>query len=102
MKSTERYKKLTDTLLMRLHTAEFKTDTLLKDADDLHEKLRRSKWTEKGYAMNSIRMARITLVAKKRLKLIQGGNEFLARRSRAVLTLINCEQINETQTKRGA
>lgn len=37
---------------------------------------------------------RVRKPRKPRLKLIQGGNEFLARRSKAVLTLIVTSELN--------
>lgn len=101
MKASERYQIEVDKMLKALESAETTDENLINDCIDLICKLRRSRWQWKWSARQSLHAAIGShRCATRRLKLIQGGNEFLARRSQANLTLIvNNETIDQTTSK---
>lgn len=101
MKASERYQIEVEKVLKALSEADSLSDINMIDLDDLRARLRSSRWSKRYFALSDLFDAYESLKKRsRRLKLIQGGNEFLARRSRASLTLIvNNETIDQTTSK---
>lgn len=103
MRSADKYARQTSDLLICLYRAPKLTQELDSRVNDFLRVLRISRWQGKYDARNSITAARLDLInlSKPKLTLIQGGNDFLARHSRAVLTLILTSELNNQSKKVG-
>lgn len=101
MKASESYQIEVDTMLEAFECAETADEALINKCFSLISRLRRSRWRGKYEARRVLQLAiDLHRRATRRLKLIQGGNEFIAKRSRANLTLIvNNETIDQTTSK---
>lgn len=101
MKASERYQLEVNTMLARLNSVGSLSELDLSELDSLRSRLRSSRWSRRYLALSALFDAHESLRLRSRhLRLIQGGNEFLARRSQANLTLIvNNETIDQTTSK---
>lgn len=99
MKSADRYSKQVNELLKDIALASAWNESLGERIFKMRRTLRASRWSERYEARTLLLDAEQALKDKHKpkLKVIQGGNDFLARRSRAVLTLIVTSEVNTNQ-----
>lgn len=99
MKSADKYAKQVNELLKDIECAGAWNDSLGERIFRMCRTLRKSRWSKRCefefMLLDAERALRDKL--KPKLTVIQGGNEFLARRSRAVLTLIVTSELNNKQ-----
>lgn len=87
----EKYEEAVEILTLKLQSADVLTSDLERQVESLSVILRRSRYNERYNARQTIWNELHDLKKRSKyghLKLIQGGNEFLARKSQAKLTLI--------------
>lgn len=103
MKASERYQLEVNTMLARLNSVGSLSELDLSELDSLISRLRSSRWPRRYFALRDIYDAHESLRLRSRhLRLIQGGNEFIARRSQANLTLIVNNETIEQPINKGA